>query len=79
MSVNADHYFEAVTADLTAIDDPVERARVASAEISAVAAVLEKLGQARIVAVREARTTMSAQAVATAMGITRARVYQLLD
>lgn len=79
MTVNSDDYVRRVRELLTATSDPIERVRVASTEISALGAALETLATLRADAVRAARETMSAVAVADALGVTRARVYQLLQ
>ncbi|WP_375479207.1 helix-turn-helix domain-containing protein [uncultured Jatrophihabitans sp.] len=79
MTVNSDAYLAAVASQLNDVDDAVARARVVNDEIAAVATVLEKLGELRADAVRAARETMSVQTIAAAMGVTRARVYQLIQ
>lgn len=78
VTVDSTNYLASIKKRLAKIADPVARARVASDEITAAGEVLAALARARSDAVNTARATMSAQAIATELGITRARVYQLI-
>lgn len=79
MGMNADTYLANVATDADAMVDPLARARALNDEIAAVSDVLAELGLRRTAAVRQARATMSAVEVAAALGVTRARVYQITD
>ena len=59
--------------------DPIERAKWFEAALNDLQVMVGELAAARRAAVHEARQRMSAVAVAEALGVTRARVYQILD
>ncbi|WP_375488555.1 hypothetical protein [uncultured Jatrophihabitans sp.] len=75
--MESDRYVAAVEKRLAKQADPVTRARAANDEITALAYALEKMGVLRADAVRAAREQMSAVDVAAALGVSRARVYQI--
>ena len=77
VTVETDRYLAAVDKRLTKMTDPVKRARAANDEITALAAALATMGGTRADAVRAAREHLSAVDVAAALGVTRARVYQI--
>ncbi len=64
----------------TTIDDPIERARMLSEAIEfANGELLGGLAVIRATALHQAREKMSAQEVAERLGISRARVYAIID
>lgn len=73
-----DGYEQAVNV-IRGITDPLERAEACDLASVAAAGIQVELKAFRAEAFREARQTMTVDEVAAAAGITRARVYQILD
>lgn len=78
-SILATEYLRTVREHLEEIPNAVNRARLLHEEITAIGDVIKELSALRRTAVTEARTETSTQAIADALGISRARVYKLLE
>jgi hypothetical protein len=65
-------------AQLRAITDPIERARAATDLLNAMAAVGAEVKAIRAADVTELRKTMKLQEIGTALGVSHARVSQIL-
>lgn len=61
------------------VTDPITRAQHLHEATEQARVMLAALAEARTAALREARQTMSVVELAAKLGVTRARVYQLLD
>lgn len=77
--MDSDTYLGAVSEIFDATPDAIHRAHLINNEIGAMNEVLARLGHLRAVAVRDARQGMSVQRIADALGVTRARVYQIVN
>lgn len=69
----------AATAQFAAIHDPLERLTAVSAQMATLQEEIVELGKARTEIFKLLAKTMSVDALADAAGITRARVWQILN
>lgn len=78
-STLASDYIDNLETTIATYPNPINRARQIHAEIAAAADVLRTLGRMRRRELDAARVTMTAQEIADSLGISRARVYELLN
>jgi len=72
-------YLDAVRAQLAELGDDGARARALTAELDAASELTAELGAARRAVLARMRQTMTVQQIADAVGISRSRIYALMQ